>query len=101
MERIIENMRKETCEGFLKSVLNGSFNKAEQEWTTLLKKYMGHSNYLDEYKRILETAKKGESINDYPTKRQKEFFQTRKTTPKHVKDILQDLEKIIARAKMK
>ena len=96
MERIIENMRKETREGFLKYILKGSYHQAEQEWTNLLKKYMGHSNYLDEYKRILEAAKKGESIKDYPTKRQKEFFQMHKTTPKHVKDILQDLEKVIS-----
>ena len=89
-------MRKETREGFLKSVLNGSLYQAEQEWTNLLKKYMGHSNYLDEYKRILETRKKGESIQDYPTKRRKEFFQRRKTTPKHIKDILQDLETVIS-----
>jgi hypothetical protein len=96
MEMIIENMRKETREGFLKSVLNGSFNKAEQEWTNLLKKYVGHSNYLGEYKRILEAAKRGESIKDYPKKRKKEFFQMRKTTPTHIKDILQDLEKVIS-----
>ena len=96
MERIIENMRKETQEGFFKFVLNGTLNQAEQEWTNLLKKYIGHSNYLDEYKRILEAAKKGESIQDYPTKRRKEFFQKRRGTPKHVKDILQDLERVIS-----
>jgi hypothetical protein len=99
MERIIENMRKETREGYLKFILNGSWGQAEKEWANLLTKYTSHPDYLDEYKRILEAAKKGESIQDYPIKRRKEFFQMRRAIPKHIKDTLLDLETAITHSR--